>query len=73
MRWLFADELLAKMLLDEDRTAHCGVPLDDLYTCSEHFYVNWCAEHPGQKPELNVEYLAQRSDAVESGRTKLRA
>ena len=73
MRWFFADELLDKMLLDADKVAHCGAPLDDLYTSSEHFYVKWCAEHPGRKPDLNVEYLAQRSDAVESGRTKLRA
>ena len=73
MRWHYVEELFCKMLLDEDRTAHCCAPLNDLYTCSEHVYTTWCDEHPGQKPELNVEYLVQRGDAVESGRTKLRA
>ena len=73
MRWFYADEFLDKMLLNENRTAHSFAPLNDLYTCSEHFYTTWCDAHPGQKPELNVEYLVQRSDAVESGRTKLRA
>ena len=73
MRWFYADEFLDKMLLNENRTAHSLAPLNDLYTCSEHFYTTWCETHPGQKPELNLEYLVQRSNAVESGRTKLRA
>ncbi|MFM7984296.1 MAG: hypothetical protein ACKPKO_33730, partial [Candidatus Fonsibacter sp.] len=44
-----------------------------MYECSEHVYVDWCAEHPVRKPEINFEYLVQRNAAVESGRTKLRA
>ena len=35
--------------------------------------LKWCNEHPGRKPEIILEYVAQRLNAVESGRTKLRA
>ena len=47
--------------------------MTDLYESSEHFYTEWCNGHPGRKPEINFEYVAQRLNAVESGRTKLRA
>ena len=57
MRWFYADELLDKMLLNENRTDHCFAPLDYLYTCSDNFYTNWCANHPGRTPEINFDYL----------------
>ena len=65
--------MLDSMLLNEPLVPFCKTPLIDLHQCSEYFYTTWCAEHPGQKPDVNFDYLAQRNNAVDSGRTKLRA
>ena len=72
MRWLYADELLENMLLKYPLTALARAPLTDLYECSEHYYARRCKTQPGMALELNFEFMARRSDAVESGRTKLR-
>ena len=72
LRWFYADELLYKLLLNEPLVKHCRAPLTDLYECCEHFYTEWCREHPGKVLDMDYEYLSRRCDAVESVRMKLR-
>ena len=72
LRRFYADERLYNILLNEPLVKHCRSPLTDLYECCEHFYTEWCREHPGKVLDMDYEYLSRRCDAVESVRMKLR-
>ncbi|MFM7989192.1 MAG: hypothetical protein ACKPKO_58750, partial [Candidatus Fonsibacter sp.] len=67
LRWYYVHEMFNRLLLNEPYAPYRNAPLRDLYECSEHFCTTWCSTHPGKKPDVNFEYMARRSNAVESG------